>query len=315
MAQNIFSNITQRGTKALFDEAMAAAPNVWQKHCQVIPSDAPDEAHVWLGTMPVPREMVSGRTYAGMRDFTFTVTNKEYEMSLIVDQTTLEDDRHGLVLGKIRDALGVWAQFKDSLFGTLLINGETDTLAFDGLAFHAGTRVIGSSANIDNQLTANITTPNVPTIAEMTTAIKECKESMWRFQDDQGRVGYSTQAMRNVRVICAPEQEKVLFELVNANLLTVVAGDGASSNVFVPAVINGIDVLPYLTDADDAIYFDAVGNPTRMPFIYQERTEPQIEVLNEPGQVAEAHGVKILTRQRFRFAYGEPRYSIRYDFT
>src|SRR3990172_8528799 len=107
---------------------------------------------------------------------------------------------------------------------------------------------------------------------------------MWRYEDDQSRPGYATQAMQNIRVVCAPEQEKVLFELVNANLLTVVAGDGASSNVFVPSVINGFDVLPYLTDADDAIYFNAVGVPTRMPFIYQERTPPQVIVMNSPEQ-------------------------------
>lgn len=315
MAQNIFGNITARGTKALFGEAMAAAPNVWKKHCQTIPSDAPDEAYTWLGTLPVPREFISGRTFQGMRDFTFVVTNREYEMSFVVDQNTMEDDRHGLVNAKIRDAFAVWGQFKDSLFGTLLINGEVDTLAFDGLAFHAGTRTIGASANIDNQMTANITDPNAPTIAEMTTAIKEAKQTMWRFQDDQGRPGYAAQAMREIRIVTGPEQEKILFELLNANLLTVVAGDGASSNVFVPSVVNGIDVLPYLTDADDAIYFNAVAHKTRMPFIYQERTPEQIVVMNSPEQVAEAHGIKILTRQRFRFAYGEPRYSIRYDFT
>ncbi len=53
MATINLANITSRGTKAIFLEKMATAPNVYQKHCMIVPSDAPDENYVWPGMLPV----------------------------------------------------------------------------------------------------------------------------------------------------------------------------------------------------------------------------------------------------------------------
>jgi phage major head subunit gpT-like protein len=309
MAHNIFANITARGTLNAFREALANIPTVWDKHVQTITSSAADEQHVWMGNLPEPRELLDSRSFVAIRDFTYTVANNEYELSFIIDQNSMEDDQHGITNRRIAEAAQVWATYKDSLFATLLINGETSTETFDSTTFHDDTRTIGDSGTIDNSLTADITTVNAPTAAEMLTTLKEARETMWRYADDTGRTAYNATAMSTVRAVGAPEHEKALMEAVQSTLV-----GGGDSNPWANNLVE-IDILPYLTDADNAIYFNAVGDSNRMPFIYQSRVPLQVQVLNGANDVAENHGVKVLARERFRLAYGEPRRSIRYDFT
>lgn len=304
MATNIFTNITARGTKAQFQNALDTTPQVWQNHVQTIPSDAPDENHVWMGQVPSPRQFVSGRSFVGLRDFTYTVANREYELSFIIDQNSVEDDRHSLVQQRIADAAQVWATYKDSLFATLIEAGDSDN-AFDATSFFSDSRTIGDSGTIDNSLTENISSTTAPTLAEAKLTLTVARVAFWGFKDDTGRAGYATTAMQQMRLICDPQYERIFTELNNATLT-----GGGDSNPFFGGLLASIDVLPYLTNTDVTIYFTATGSPTRQPFIYQERTPLQISIFNSDNEVADNHGLKVLARQRFRMAYGEPRYCV-----
>ena len=307
MATSILANISARGTKATFVDAMDTAPNVWMTHTQQVDSDAPDERHTWLGMLPVPRELISQRNIQGLRDFTYTVTNKEYEMTFIIDQNTVEDDRHGTINSRITEVAEAYATFKDSQFATLLRLGESSTDTYDGTAFHIGSRTIGASGTIDNTGTTAATAAGVPSITDMKIAMKEIPALMHRYGDDQGRVAYNAVAMSRLVAIIPPEFDQVVTETLNSAFIAT------SDNPYFKGLME-FEVLPYLTDADNAIYVSALG-ATRKPFLYQERTPLQVEVFNSPQQIAEEHGLKILTRQRYRFGYGEPRRNFRFDFT
>lgn len=312
MATNIFANITARGTSAVFKNAMAQAPNVWENHVLKVPSDTPDEQHVWMGMTPVPREFVSGRSFQGMRDFTFNLTNKEYELSFIIDQNSVEDDKHGLINTRVSEAALVWSTFKDSLLATLIQDGDGTNQgnAYDGNTFFNATRTLGSSGTIDNIDTSNITTTTAPTLLEAQAAFTQARVLFWGYNDDQGRAGYATDAMNNMRLICDPQYEARFTEMNEAQLTE----RGGDTNVFFKGKLASIDVLPYLTNADVQIYF-TVSTPTRAPFIYQERTPLQVEVFTDSASVADNHGLKVLVRQRFRLGYGEFRYAIEHTFT
>ena len=202
MALNIFANVTTRGVKAEFLEALDGAPTVWDKHCQVIQSTAKDENHAWLGTLPVPRHKLSGRSFQSLRDFTLTITNRTYEMSYVIDRDSAEDDQTGFVARTTQDAALAWSTFHDSLF-TDMIEAATSDNAVDGTSFFADTRTIGDSANIDNNRATSGTGDN-PTLAQLEDAIRDMIAAMAVFEDDQGRVGYTSQAMTQLRVIIPP---------------------------------------------------------------------------------------------------------------
>ncbi len=310
MATSILANITARGTKADFVDAMDIAPNVWEKHTKQIQSDAPDERYTWLGQLPIPRLFTSERNIQGLRDFTFTVANQEYEMTFIVDQKTVEDDRHGTVQARIKEVAEVYATFKDSLFATLVTVGETSTETFDGTSFHSGSRTIGQSGTIDNTSTQDISVVAAPTVAELKAGFKTMIDLMWRYKNDQGQAAYNAKAMMRLSAIIPPEYHQAFTELINSSLIS------NSDNPWAKGIAE-FDVLPSLpavTGSDAAWFLSAIG-AERMPFIFQQRVPLQVEVFNSPHEIADARGLKILTRERFRFAYGEPRRNHRIDYT
>jgi phage major head subunit gpT-like protein len=311
MARNVFANITQKGTESDFHQALELQPNIWENHVMRIDSTAASEQLVWPGFLPEPREFINGRNLVGIRDFTYTVTNKTYELSFMIDRESMEDDQHSMINMRISEGAEVWAGFKDSQFATLLINGESATLGIDTLdssAFHLATRTIGASGTIDNTDTAAISSDNDPTLAQCQTAIKGIITKMDRFLDDTGDRPFNAGARSQKRLVIPTEYVRRFRETVNAALV-----GGGDSNPYFENICE-LDELLYLTDADNAVYMSYVGS-TRKPFIYQERTPLEIIVRNEPGEVAENDGVLVLCRQRYRLGYGDPRRNLRYDFT
>lgn len=308
MARNIFANITARGVKSQFNEAFEAAPQVWKNYCQEIPSDSKDEEYAWAGMVPAPREYVSGRNLVGINDFTYNIANKEYELSFIIDQTSVEDDKQGEINAKIANVAQVWADFHDWTFTQLLENGATaGYTTFTGGVFFSDTgTAIGASGTIDNNTT---TTENVTyyiTAAEMRTGVSLQRALLTAMADDTGRLGYNGAGpMSKLRLAVPPCDAIAATELANSTAITI----GGDSNTFFKGLYE-IDELPHHTVATRNTYLAAVG-AERKPFIYQPRTALQIEVLNDSANVALHHGVMVLTRQRFRMWYGDPRRMIR----
>lgn len=300
MARNIFANITARGTKAQFAEAMATVPTIWDKFAQTIDSDAPDETHVWMGMLPQPREYVSGRSFQGFRDFTYNVANKEYELSFIIDQNSVEDDKHGLINQRIRDAAKLWASFKDVQFAALMNNGASSGYnSYDGVTFWNASHVIGSVTH-DNTLTRNVTL-NAVTEAEIRFVINDGIAFLQGVKDDQGQEGYNWPAMSKILLMSSGEFAQPMIETVKATLTSTGGSNPYFQNIGEP-IVN-----PFLGTTNHWFYVAAVGDVDRMPIIYQERTKFNIQVLNSEEQVALNHGVIVLARQRYRMWYGEPR--------
>ncbi len=298
MATNIFANITARGTKAAFENAMEALPQVWRNHVTEVPSDAPDESHVWMGMLPKPTEFLGENEFKGILDFSFDVTNKTYNLAFIISEESMEDDRHGLVNRRIAEAAEVWGSFKDEQFKDLLEDNGSTT--YDGTAFFADTRVIGASANIDNSLADTAVAAATPTAPEFLDSLQLMLNAMWTFQDDQGRTGYNAGAMSTLRVVVPAKYERAATEALTSTLI-----GGGNSNPWGLGRAE-IDVLAYLT-ASNHIFFATANGATRKPFLYQERTPLQITVINSPEQVAQNNGVVVRVRQRYRMTYGEMR--------
>jgi hypothetical protein len=76
-----------------------------------------------------------------------------------------------------------------------------------------------------------------------------------------------------------------------------------------------MDVLDYLDSSNTTkAYVNAVG-ATRKPFILQQRTPLEVEILDDPASIALHNAVLVLCRERFVFAYGDPRRSIEVTWT
>ena len=106
--------------------------------------------------------------------------------------------------------------------------------------------------------------------------------------------------MSDLRVVIPPTYKFPVMEALNASFIS------QTDNVHVGAA--QFDILDYLT-ADTVMYVNAMG-AERKPFVYQERTGLEVEILDDPASVAFHNAILVLARQRFVFAYGEPRRSV-----
>ena len=302
-------NLAVQGAKAAFHQAMDTIPTVWQNHVQTIQSTSSSETYTFPGFLPTPREFLNSRQFQGARDFTYTVENNEYELSMNIERKAWEDDQHGLIKARITEMAEVWATFKDSLFTTLLANSNVSgNNSFDGTTFIADDHSAGTTGQTnDNNLTSSAPSATTITAAELLPLIASVRSSFWSFTDDQGRPFNVGPAMSNMRAIIHPAQERAFTEAMGSNF---VGTSGGETPLIAPSWITGWDVLPYIATGDlDEIWFTLVG-ATRKPFIYQERTPLEVIVLDGANDVAENNGVLVLTRQRFVLTYGDHRRAI-----
>lgn len=309
---NVFSTITQRGTQATLDEVMSSSPRIWENHCQELPSDAPDELYVWLGSIPLPTEYLSGYQYEHLREFSFSLVNKEYTLAAIFDQTTMEDDRHGMISKRVGEFLQMFPKFMEIQFATMLTSGGTDT-AYDGTSFFSTTRTIGNSGTIDNDDTENIGDPDAPLASEILTSLQTIIAKMHRYADDQGQVGYNYDAMKRLRCVIPPEMERAFREAVSSTIVSTAAATASMSNPWGMNLVE-FDTCPFLGASDNTFYVSALG-ASRWPYVRQMRVQPYVTVFNSDSDVEAAHGMKIQVRARYRFGYGEPRRALRDVYT
>ena len=291
-----------KGAKKEFHQVMEATPTIWQNHCQIIQSETNAENHNIPGFIPAPREFLNGRQFQGARDFTYNVANNTYELSMIINRTHWEDDQTGLIMARIGEMAEVWATFKDSLFATLIAAGDASgSNGFTGSTFYSD-QSIGDSGSFDNDYDENISATARMTKAEAQIAIGIARETFYSFNDDTGRP-FNNVAINNMRAIVPVGHERGMVEAMSEGLV-----GGGDTNQFTSSIIQGVDVLPYLSVTTE-IVFSALGS-TRKGYIMQERTPLEIIILSDGDSVAENDGVMVLTRQRFRLTYGDPRRSI-----
>jgi phage major head subunit gpT-like protein len=302
-------NVKTKGALGTFFESLAfgQAQRVWPNHCALVNATTETENHAFAGALPRPQRLLGDRRFQGMIDFTYSLADHEHELTFLIRRKSIDDDQTGTVRRRLQEIADACNIYEDALFGTLLTDGNVSgSNAYDGVVFHGDTRVIGSSANIDNNTTSAAATGTIPTALEMLAALNDVIGAMMRFQDDQGRVGMVRGSLAQIRLVVPPTYERPAAEAFRSNLLS------SSDNPWGFGRAN-YDVLPDLS-GDAEMFVNAVGGNTR-PFIMQQRSEWEIMIFDDPQSVADNHGVKVLCYKRFRFGYGEPRMSVLHTFS
>ena len=122
------------GFKAEFQKSLAAATSEYLKIASVVPSSTKGNTYGWLGQFPRFREWVGDRVVRDMSAAGYTITNKEYESTVGVKRTDIEDDNLGIyspIFQEMGRAAGV---YPDELVFPLLKAGVS-SLCYDGQYF------------------------------------------------------------------------------------------------------------------------------------------------------------------------------------
>lgn len=291
--------------RALFarDFSAAEALQGWSDLAIKMDSEGEINTYEWFGTVPVMQDVTNDIVaIKGLSEYNFSIRNREYQSAIEVARAALERDRLNLVTPRISQLAGEAARHPGQLIFDLF---ATPGNAFDGVAFFADTRVIGSSANIDNLLAGTGVT-----VAAFQTDLAAARAAMRLFQDDNGR---ALNIVGNTIVIPAG-LEQVAWQALNVDQSGLL--DRSVMPVSESGVMKGrgytVIVNPFLTDATDW-YLLHNGGPTMRPFVFQEEKSPVLESDTNPNSRENIVKRKFLYSVYGRYAVGvtDPRLAIK----
>jgi phage major head subunit gpT-like protein len=221
----------------------------------IVPSGAASEKYGWLGDVPLVKEWLGPKTAGGLKDYDYSIKNKDFYTAIEIDRNEIEDDQIKIIVPRIGMLVLAVANYKFELIEDLIINGVTG-LSYDGSAFFAD-----RAAPNDNLLAGTGTT-----VAQIKADIYSARAAMMQFQSDVGRVlGFAMDT-----IVVPPALEGAMLEAV----MSTTAPDASASGVFNPIKgwIKQVIVMPRLSDADD--WYGFCTNFPLRPFVFQNRKDP-----------------------------------------
>lgn len=255
------STLLTKGLLTNFFEGYNAAGINWDKVSTKIPSTARAETYGWLGSVPRLREMKGERVPKKLMEYSYTITNKEFEASIEVDHADLKDDQtgqYGILARSIGEAAKTYPD--ELIFADLLPNGATN-LCYDGQYFFDTDHPVGELGT---------TQSNKGTSALDATSFGVARAALRTMQDDYGRPTLNNNM--DLLLIVPPALESTAVTILEAQF-----GSGGATNVnFGNARVL---VANWLTDTNNWYLLNTSG--TIKPFIVQEREFIPFESLED----------------------------------
>jgi phage major head subunit gpT-like protein len=268
-------------SRAIIGEIMmrlnAPAASFVNRLAMKIESNQEVENYAWLGQVPKMREWIGGRQPKGLRENTFSITNKDHEATLEVLVKDLRRDKFGQIKVRIAELSRRALSYPASLITTLIINGES-TACYDQQYFFDTDHSEGDSGSQNNDLTFAAATGTTPTNAEMRDAIMQSVKAIIGFKDDQGEPMNEGASKFEVMVpidLWPQATAAVTLPVVDANVTNII-----------PALKDvEISVTPNARLTDAAKFFTFRNDAETKPFILQEELPLNVAAVAEGSQL------------------------------
>lgn len=147
----------------------------------MVTSDQPVEEFAWLDTPPALEEWGGERKSSTLKSRSIKLVPKKYSSTLEFDRDDVQRDKTGQIQRRISELGTKAAELPERILTALL---EANGTGYDGAAFFADSHNHGGT--VDNLHTVDVTDPDAPTGAEMSTAILQCITRMMQFTDERG---------------------------------------------------------------------------------------------------------------------------------
>lgn len=79
--------------KVIFQKAFEQNETLWQRIATLVPSETGEENYKWLGKIPHMREWIGDRQIQNLSASDYTIKNKDFELTVSVPRSDIEDDR------------------------------------------------------------------------------------------------------------------------------------------------------------------------------------------------------------------------------
>ncbi|MGV8936985.1 MAG: Mu-like prophage major head subunit gpT family protein [Allorhizobium sp.] len=141
------------GFNVSFNKGFQSTVSHWDTVAMKVPSSGRSENYSWLIGMPSIREWLGDRIINSLSAARYVIENKEFELTVSVKRTQIEDDQYG-IYGKPLEQMGYeTAQHPDDMVFSLMGSG-TVTKCYDSQYFfdtdHPGYDIAGEDVSVSN---------------------------------------------------------------------------------------------------------------------------------------------------------------------
>ena len=250
---------TYQGLRAIYEETFENTKPEWDKIAMEAPSTTESEVYSWVAEVPGMKEWVDERTLEALKQFSFTIKNKDWESTIAVDRNAMEDNKLGQIKPRIQD-LGMAAKaHPDELVFTLLGAGFSST-CFDGQFFFDDDHPLANGTTQSNKLTLALDATGLQSALAIGRRLK----------------GYTGRPLNIIFDTLAVPPE---LEITARKLLFADRDNNGATNIL-KGVIPNLVVNPYLADTNN--WFILCTKRPLKPMILQMRKRPEFLALDKP---------------------------------
>ncbi|PQO44210.1 Mu-like prophage major head subunit gpT family protein [Blastopirellula marina] len=295
MATSNANTLTKsRDLTITFDEAFRLATPIYPMISHMVESDGADEKIGWLGSMPGVREWLGDRQFNTLRAADFTLVNKLWESSVMINRQDFNDDRKNVYNPVLQELAKTAALHPDQLMLDLLPAGE-NTLCWDGQNYFDTDHVWGDSGSQSNDLTYDASNTAAITESEFKAAFRQAVNAILTFKRDNGEYFY----------------QGALEKLSDLTLLVPVALRGVAHDTLESTLIGGGD-SNVIIDRPKIITSNRLTNNTKFytlftgaryfrPFVFQAR-QPLVRELRGLDSI-KTKELEFMTEARYNVGY------------
>jgi phage major head subunit gpT-like protein len=255
-------NAARKGFKALSTMGAESARPRWNLIAMEVPSSSAANDYGWLADVPGMREWVGERQIKNFSEYSFTIKNKPFELTVAVKREDMDDDNLGVYAPRFR-ALGESVAYSpDELVFALLVDGFTKK-AYDGKNFFATDHKVGK-LTVSNKGTGKLTPVRFESaLADMQSQKKESGQPLNAFMGEGDRAPL---------LVVGPKNRATAKKIVMSEKV-----DGGDDNPNYGAA--RVMIVAEITD--DSWFLLDTSREVK-PFILQRRKQPEFIALDNP---------------------------------
>jgi hypothetical protein len=208
------------------------------------------------------------RTENTLTEYNFSVTMVKYEDSVKLPCDWIINDKTGVVEQRMNELA---FRYNPGWYNKLLADvvSNISIVAYDGVPFISDTRVLGQSGNIDNNLTASVSTSGAITAEEATSAIFRAYNQMLGFKDEAGAP--ANVDVTDLTVVCGAGSASApaLMQAVNSNVIKT--AQGTQDNILKALGVNlSIIVDPRISLGGGLGFLLVNSSANAAPYVFAE---------------------------------------------
>jgi phage major head subunit gpT-like protein len=257
-----------------FQAAYARRTSYWKMFAELCPSGTETNIYSWLAELPDMREWVGEKKALNLKARAYSLLNKNWENTLVIDRNKLQDDQAGVYSRYPELQADVADRWPEKLVTDALIAGTT-ALGYDGVAFFSASHPV----DVDNASYG--TYPNLYTSTPLTQANYNALKADMRSR--RGESGLPLQVKPTVLMV-GPTLEQTGKQIVQAETIAQVFGSNtaaaAPTNVFKGDTT--LIVNERLVD-DTANAWYLFSTDRIKPMVFQEREAAHLIPIVDPS--------------------------------